>query len=100
VSLAAGAVQALGETRDACPLPQFTEIFFAPPPEISAVRRLIGGAMRARTYGRKPLKSFGAIAKPAINGDQIRALRLNDNFRDCQTLRCGRRTAGLSHDAG
>jgi hypothetical protein len=28
VSLAAGAVQALGETRDACPLPQFTEIFF------------------------------------------------------------------------
>jgi hypothetical protein len=28
VSLAAGASQALGETRDACPLPQFTEIFF------------------------------------------------------------------------
>jgi hypothetical protein len=28
VSLAAGASQALGETRDACPLPKFTEIFF------------------------------------------------------------------------
>jgi len=28
VSLAAGAAQALGETRNACPLPQFTEIFF------------------------------------------------------------------------
>ena len=28
MSLGAGAVQALGEMRDACPLPQFTEIFF------------------------------------------------------------------------
>jgi|SRR6516162_6879640 len=37
---------------------------------------------------RKPLKSFGRIAKPAADTAQIRTLRLNDNFHDCQTLRC------------
>src|SRR6516165_7295543 len=44
---------------------------------------------------RKPLKSFGRIAKPAADPAQIRTLSLNDDFRNCQTLRCARRTAGV-----